>query len=116
MSFGELPDLGKIGKRIGKRLRDILNPPIDNGPSKEERLAQRLRDSLKGLVYFDNFEEIQDWRVEDVDPVQQANTPLLERSASHVYDQYGPTSRVMLCHDYSGRLPSVIAPEKFSLM
>ena len=105
MSFGDFPDIGKIGKRIGKRLRDILNPPVDNGPSKEERLAQRLRDSLKGLVYFDNFDEIDAWRVEDVDPVQQANTPLLERPASQIYGQNGPTSRVLLCHDYSGPLP-----------
>ena len=105
MSFGEFPDLGKIGKRIGKRLRDVLTPPMDHGPSKEERLAQRLRDSLKGLVYFDNFDEIADWKAEDVDSVQQANTPLLERPAQQVYDQDGPTSRVLLCHDYSGLLP-----------
>ena len=103
MSFGGLPDLGKIGKRIGKRLRDILNGSVDGGPSKEERLAQRLRDSLKGLVYFDNFDEIEKWQIDDVDPVQQANTPLLERAASQVYDQERPTSRVMLCHDYSGQ-------------
>ena len=69
MSFGDLPDLGKIGKRIGRRLRDILNPPADSGPSREERLAQRLRDSLKGLVYFDNFDEIDEWVTKDVDPV-----------------------------------------------
>ena len=116
MSLGELPDLGKIGKRIGKRLRDILNPPVDDGPSKEERLAKRQRDSLKGLVYFDNFDELEDWRSEDVDPVQQANTPLLDRSASYVYDQDGPTSRVLLCHDYSGQLLSIVASENLSLM
>ncbi len=116
MSFGELPDLGKIGKRIGKRLRDILIPPVDNGPSKEERLARRLQDGLKCLVYFDNFDEVENWKVEDVDPVQQANTPLIQRAASQIYDHDGPTSRVLLCHDYSGRLYSTVAPENFSLM
>lgn len=105
MSFGDFLDLGKIGKRIGKRLRDILNGSVDDGPSKEERLAQRLRDSLKGLVYFDNFDEIEKWDVEDVDPVQQGNIPLLERAASQVYGQARPTSRVLLCHDYSGQQP-----------
>ena len=106
MSFEDLPDLGKIGKRIGKRLRDVLHPPVDDGPSNEERLAQRLRDSLRGLVYFDNFGEIDEWKAEDVDPVQQGNTPLLQRPASQIYDQNGPTSRILLCHDYSGWLPT----------
>ena len=111
MSLGELPDLEKIGKRIGKRLRDIVNPPVDNGPPKEERLAQRMRDSLKGLVYFDNFDEIENWKIEEIDPVQQANTPLLERPSSQIYDQDEgtPQARVLLCHDYSGRLPSIAA-------
>lgn len=105
MSFGDFPDLGKIGKRVGKRLRDILKPPVYNGPSKEERLTQRLLDSLRGLVYFDNFDEVEKWVIDDIDPIQQANTPLLERAASQVYDQKTPTSRVLLCHDYSGQLP-----------
>lgn len=105
MSLSALPDWKKIGWRAGKRLRDILNPPSNSGPSKEERLAQRLRDSLKGLVYFDNFDEVKEWSLEDVDPVQQANTPLLERSALNVHDQTWPTASVLLCHDYSG-LPS----------
>ena len=107
MSFRDFPDLGKIGKRIGKRVRDVLKSPAHNGPSNEERLAQRLRDSLRGLVYFDNFVEVEDWATSDVDPVQQANTPLLERRASQVYQQKTPNSRVLLCHDYSGQLPSI---------
>lgn len=73
MSLPRLPDWKKIGKGIRDGLRDILNPP-DPGPSDEDRLAQRLRDSLKGLVYFDNFDEVFSWQRDDVDPVQQAST------------------------------------------
>lgn len=108
MSFEDFPDFGKIGRRLGKRLRDVLNPSVDHGPSKSERLAQRLRDSLKGLVYFDNFDEIEEWAINDIDPVQQANTPLLYRSGSRVYGDERPASRVLLCHDYSGQLPLAI--------
>lgn len=98
-----LPDWRKIGKKIGKKLRDILNPPPP-GLSKEERLEQRLRESLKGLVYFDTFDEIEQWTLEDVDPISQANTPLLHRSASRVNGESEPSARILLCHDYSGLL------------
>ncbi len=98
MSFVGYPDW----KKVGKKLRDILNPPVDTGPSREERRAQRLRDSLKGFVYFDDFDELEAWSTNEVDAIQQANTPLLKRSASAVHDQNGPTTSVLLCHDYSG--------------
>ena len=96
------PDWKKIGWRVGKKLRDIINPPADTGPSPEERRAQRLRDGSRGLVYFDDFDELEAWSAEDVDPVQQANMPLLKRSASQTHDQVGRTTLVLLCHDYSG--------------
>ncbi len=94
------PDWKKIGKDIGKRLRDILGPPTDHGPSKEERSAQRLRDVLKGFAYFDSFDELQEWSEEDVDPIQCANIPLLKRS--EVPEKEKITSRLLLCHDYNG--------------
>lgn len=87
---------------MGKRLKDILNPPEDTGPSREERRDQRFRDGLKGFVYFDDFDEIDLWNREVVDPIQISNTPLLERSALGVHGQKGPKTSVMLCHDYSG--------------
>lgn len=96
------PDWKKIGWHVGKKLRDIISPPADTGPSREERRAKRLRDGAKGLVYFDYFDELEAWSPEDVNPVQQANTSLLKRSASRVHDQVGPTTLVLLCHDYSG--------------
>ncbi len=100
-SFG-FPDWKKIGWRVGKRLKDILNPPTDTGPSKEERRMQRLRDVLKGFAYFDNFDELTTWQPGDIDPIQQANTPLLERPAAGLHDQSMPCTQVLLCHDYSG--------------
>ena len=96
------PDWNTIGRHVGKKLRDIINPPADTGPSREERRAQRLRDAPRGLVYFDDFDELEAWSAEDVDPVQQANTPLLKRSASRVHGHSRPTTVVLLCHDYSG--------------
>ena len=102
MDPSRFPDWSRIGRRIGKRLKDILSPPKDTGPSKEERLAQRLRDILKGFAYFDTFGELTHWSPKDVDPVQQANTPLLVRSATAVHDQKSPSTKLTLCHDYKG--------------
>ena len=96
------PDWNKIGRRVGKKLRDIIKPPASTGPPAKERLAQRLRDAPRGLVYFENFDEVEAWSPEDVDPLQKANTPLLKRSASQTHDHFGPTTVVSLCHDYSG--------------
>ena len=96
------PDWNKIGRRVGKKLRDIIKPPGKTGPSAQERLAQRLRDAPRGLVYFDTFDELEVWSPEDVDPLQISNTPLLQRSDSQTHDYSGPTTVVSLCHDYSG--------------
>ncbi|KAI4096159.1 MAG: hypothetical protein LQ344_001222 [Seirophora lacunosa] len=71
----------------------------------EERRAQRLRDSAIGLVYFDTFEEVESWNVADLDPIQQANQPLLRRSAAEVCntpDNDCPKTKLLLCHDYKG--------------
>ena len=101
LSIG-FPDWKRIGWHFGKKLRDVINPPADTGPSQDERRARRLRDGARGLVYFDDFDELDTWPADNVDPIQQANTPLLKRSASQVHDHGGPTSSVLLCHDYSG--------------
>ena len=103
MSSLQLPDWRNIGWHIGKKLKEIFQPsPRDNGPSKEERLAQRLRDVLKGFAYFDNFDELEAWSVATVDPIQQANTPIVDRSTRSIQGQAFPKSKVLLCHDYSG--------------
>lgn len=103
MPSTSFPDWKKIGRNVGKKLRDILKPPATGGLSREERLDQRLRDSLKGLVYFDDFDEVEAWAADShIDPIQQANTPLLKRSTPHVHDQDTCTTSVLLCHDYSG--------------
>ena len=97
------PDWKKIGWHIGKRLKDILNPrPDESGPSREERRAQRSRDGHKGLVYFDDFDEVISWSIHDIDPIQQSNQPLLPRaSVSHRHHEQ-PKTKVILCHDYHG--------------
>lgn len=103
LGFG-IPDWKKIGWHLGKKLRDILHgSPEDTGPSKEERLAQRHRDILKGFAYFDTFEELEDWLPEHVDPIQVANTPLLQRPGPITQKgKVAKTSKILLCHDYKG--------------
>ena len=102
MNIVTLPDWEKIGRRIGRGLRDVFNPPENSGPSAKERNAQRLRDVLKGFTYFDTFDELIDWAPDNLDPVQQSNTPLLERSADRVYHDIEASTKLILCHDYHG--------------
>ncbi|KAL8712781.1 MAG: hypothetical protein Q9220_002989 [cf. Caloplaca sp. 1 TL-2023] len=96
------PDWKRIGKRIGKKLRDVLDPNPPSGPSPEEQKAQRLSDSFKGFVYFDDFDEVTQWDPAGLDPIQSANQPLLPRAADGVHDESGPKSKILLCHDYQG--------------
>lgn len=102
MNATSFPDWNKIGRRIGKRLKDVLKPPQDDGPSKAERGAQRLRDQRRGFAYFDTFDEVLQWSSGDVYARQQANTPLLVRPAAAVHDQKSPSTKLILCHDYKG--------------
>lgn len=103
MDTSAFPDWRRIGHRIGKRLKDVLDPqPTNPGPSPEECKAQRIRDSFKGLVYFDNFAEVEAWSESDIDPIQQANQPLLFRHSSQVHDDIGSKTKLTLCHDYKG--------------
>jgi len=98
------PGLKKIAWHLSKKFKDVLNGvPGDTGPSKEERLAQRQRDVLTGFAYFDTFQELEDWLPEHVDPIQRANTPLLQRPALTAQkDNVSKTSKIILCHDYNG--------------
>ena len=101
-NIASFPDWKRIGRRIGKKLRDVLDPrPKVPGPSAEERRVKRLRDALVGLVYFDTFEEVGSWRSGAVDPIQQANQPLLQRAAN-LDEKEGEKTKLLLCHDYDG--------------
>ena len=90
-------------KRIGKKLRDILRPPVDDGPSDEERLEQRTKDALSGFAYLDNFNEISTW-IPQVDVIQQSNTPLLQRPLRKEHSREELATSVLICHDYNGPL------------
>lgn len=103
MNPSTFPDWKRIGRRVGKKLRDVLDPrPVIPGPSAEERKAQRIRDSFKGFVYFDTLDQLEAWRSTDVDPIQQANYPLLPRPGGKVHDTNSLKTRLLLCHDYNG--------------
>lgn len=102
MDSSSFPDWRRIGRKVGKKLRDILGPRPRPGPSPEERRAQRLRDSSRGFVYFDTFEEVEAWQSENIDSIHQPNQPLLLRSSGKVHDKDGQKTKVLLCHDYQG--------------
>ena len=113
----QFPDWKKIGWHFGKKLKDILSPsPGEAGPSKAERKAQRLRDIPRGFAYLDDFDELNSWVTSDVDPVQQANTPLLARSTDSIQDSSSEKSKVLLCHDYNGGYHDyeAVRPDKMS--
>ena len=96
-----LPDWKKIGWHLGKRIHDILDPPSnDDRPTEEELRSRRLNDVLKGFAYFNTFDELEEWTVSSVDPLQRANIPLFHRGAL-----VGPgkqRSKTILCHDFKG--------------
>ena len=101
------PGWKKVGWHVGKRLRGIFYPtPKEDGPSKEELRDRRLRDVQKGFAYFNTFEEIQEWKATDVDPLQQASVPLCRRgmknSLSQVPLHKTSKSKTILCHDFKG--------------
>ena len=108
MSIASFPDWKKIGKKVGKKLRDVIAPPTEGGPSREERRAQRLLDVFKGFAYFDDFDELEAWRGSDADPIQCANIPLMPRTNRDVSSGSVPTSRILLCHDYNGVILSLL--------
>ena len=102
------PGWKKIGWHVGKKLHDIFNPPSQSeGPSKEERRAQRLEDALKGFAYFDAFEDVKQWTVSSVDPLQRANIPICLRPPPAEPGGSAPSKQAkrtvtILCHDFKG--------------
>ncbi|RMZ67055.1 dhh family [Pyrenophora seminiperda CCB06] len=91
-------------KDILRPIRDgyrHLFPAPDTGPTPEERRKQRELDRLKGFAYFDTFDQVETWTEADCDPLQRANTPLLQRKECDTKSNVG-NARVLLIHDYSG--------------
>ncbi|KAK1912439.1 hypothetical protein CFE70_007723 [Pyrenophora teres f. teres 0-1] len=91
-------------KDILRPIRDgyrHLFPTPDTGPTPEERRKQRELDRLKGFAYFDTFDQVENWTKADCDPLQRANTPLLQRKHRDP-KYYVGTARTLLIHDYSG--------------
>lgn len=91
-----------ILRPIRDGLRDRLPHPKPDGDIEKGRQQQRA-DALRGFTYFEDFEQLLDWRAQDVDPIQRANTPLLPRVVRPL-EERGEEARanVLLCHDYSG--------------
>ncbi|KAK4999284.1 hypothetical protein LTR66_001648 [Elasticomyces elasticus] len=92
-------------------LRPIRNCIRDNLPilsrdaddEVEKRRRQRRIDGLKGFVYFDTFEELEQWVPDDVDPIGRANTPLTSRPTdTPEADNSKHLANIMLIHDYAG--------------
>lgn len=91
-------------KDILRPIRDgyrHLFPTPDTGPTVEERLKQRELDRLKGFTYFDTFEQLEAWTEVDSDPLQRANTPLLQRSRTEAKGDSSEAD-VLMIHDYAG--------------
>jgi endo-beta-N-acetylglucosaminidase D len=91
-------------KDILRPIRDgyrHMFPTPDTGPTPEERHRRREQDRRKGFTYFDTFEQLEAWHMDQSDPLQRANTPLLPRSrAKDCQRERG--ANILLCHDMSG--------------
>lgn len=91
-------------KDILRPIRDgyrHMFPSPDTGPTPEERQERREQDRRRGFTYFDTISQLETWNVNESDPLQRANTPMLRRSRAR--DSQGePRARVLLCHDMSG--------------
>ncbi|KAJ9666140.1 hypothetical protein H2201_003818 [Coniosporium apollinis] len=92
--------------------KDILRPIRDgwrdrqpqrpSTPPAERRRRQR-QDALRGFVYLEDFEQLEAWKPDYADPIQQANTPLLPRPPRRPdEDANDNKASVLLCHDYAG--------------
>jgi hypothetical protein len=103
-------------KDILRPIRDgyrHLFPTPDTGPTPEERCRRRVQDRLKGFIYFDTFEQLESWTVNDSDPLQRANTPLLPRHSDlNVTNE--TQANVLLCHDYAGNYHDYESVQKLS--
>lgn len=75
-----------------------MTPTTDTEAARQ--LKRKVDHELRGLAYFDSFEELDHWMEADVDPLQKSNTPLLRRPAIPASLQMKESSNVMLMHDY----------------
>jgi len=93
-------------KDVLRPIRDGLRdrfPPSGPKEDLEERRKRQARDAARGFAYFEDFDQLLSWKPEDADPIQLANTPLLTRSTRPVAKgKSGPSSKLMLIHDYAG--------------
>ena len=89
-------------KDILRPIRDGLrdNLPHRNPPRNEKDEQKRREDALRGFAYLDTFEEIEAWTPRQVDPIQCANTPLLERPVLPAPVNH--LSNITIIHDYNG--------------
>ncbi|KAF1966866.1 hypothetical protein BU23DRAFT_559889 [Bimuria novae-zelandiae CBS 107.79] len=104
-------------KDILRPIRDgyrHLFPSPDTGPTPEEREKQRRLDRLKGFTYFDTFAQLEEWTESESDPIQRANTPLLNRS-SGASTSSGSKANVLLCHDFAGNYQDYEASTNISV-
>ncbi|KAF4554221.1 Hypothetical protein D9617_5g070980 [Elsinoe fawcettii] len=91
-----------ILRPIRDRLRD--NPPqpgkFESNEDKRKRQTVRADDALKGFVYIEDFDELDQWRADHIEPHQISSTPLLKRPSCCTENK--GKSGVALIHDYSG--------------
>ena len=68
----------------------------------DPQLKKKVDHELRGLAYFESFEDLDRWKEVDVDPLQKSNTPLLRRPDLPDSLRMKESSNVMLMHDYRG--------------
>ena len=90
----------EILRPIRDGLKDRLPSKPQPPPDPKARRRQRALDALKGFAYFEDFDELEEWKAEDVDPLQRSNTPLLQRCEPR--DGLRMKSKILLVHDYAG--------------
>jgi endo-beta-N-acetylglucosaminidase D len=77
--------------------RDQQTATRDNDDDDNINRLDTITTAEQGFAFLDTFDQLQEWSVADVDPLQKSNIPRIAPP-----NDAAPRSKVILIHDYAG--------------